>query len=256
MPREREGRVGERRRYGHAMLPTGNRRAEDGIDERPNGEASHCVSDAAVNLRSNRRRRVPHARRGWLSAPPCAGTADEAGQRAEAGSDPDMPVPLQRRVDGRNWNGALAIVRHEHQAVGLVPHHGAAQPALSEEVDSDGAVRLQARQCRQLRSGGRRRTKGERVALGDRRGRGWQHEQDEQRSWSTHNAFGVRGRTQDGSGRSRRSQGSLDTPTVPSGPLSCSPARLGQVAQLVEQRTENPRVGGSIPPLATCRATS
>ena len=27
--------------------------------------------------------------------------------------------------------------------------------------------------------------------------------------------------------------------------------RLGQVAQLVEQRTENPRVGGSIPPLAT-----
>ena len=30
------------------------------------------------------------------------------------------------------------------------------------------------------------------------------------------------------------------------------PSRLnGQVAQLVEQRTENPRVGGSIPPLAT-----
>ncbi len=27
--------------------------------------------------------------------------------------------------------------------------------------------------------------------------------------------------------------------------------RAGQVAQLVEQRTENPRVGGSIPPLAT-----
>ncbi len=27
--------------------------------------------------------------------------------------------------------------------------------------------------------------------------------------------------------------------------------RIGQVAQLVEQRTENPRVGGSIPPLAT-----
>ncbi|SVA53031.1 uncharacterized protein METZ01_LOCUS105885 [marine metagenome] len=25
----------------------------------------------------------------------------------------------------------------------------------------------------------------------------------------------------------------------------------GQIAQLVEQRTENPRVGGSIPPLAT-----
>ncbi len=28
-------------------------------------------------------------------------------------------------------------------------------------------------------------------------------------------------------------------------------SRAGQVAQLVEQRTENPRVGGSIPPLAT-----
>ena len=27
--------------------------------------------------------------------------------------------------------------------------------------------------------------------------------------------------------------------------------KFGQVAQLVEQRTENPRVGGSIPPLAT-----
>jgi hypothetical protein len=27
--------------------------------------------------------------------------------------------------------------------------------------------------------------------------------------------------------------------------------REGQVAQLVEQRTENPCVGGSIPPLAT-----
>ena len=27
--------------------------------------------------------------------------------------------------------------------------------------------------------------------------------------------------------------------------------RYGQVAQLVEQRIENPRVGGSIPPLAT-----
>ena len=26
---------------------------------------------------------------------------------------------------------------------------------------------------------------------------------------------------------------------------------IGQIAQLVEQRTENPRVGGSIPPLAT-----
>ena len=29
------------------------------------------------------------------------------------------------------------------------------------------------------------------------------------------------------------------------------PTSGGQVAQLVEQRTENPRVGGSIPPLAT-----
>ena len=29
------------------------------------------------------------------------------------------------------------------------------------------------------------------------------------------------------------------------------PRRLAQVAQLVEQRTENPRVGGSIPPLGT-----
>ena len=29
--------------------------------------------------------------------------------------------------------------------------------------------------------------------------------------------------------------------------MSCS----GQIAQLVEQRTENPRVGGSIPSLAT-----
>jgi F0F1-type ATP synthase membrane subunit c/vacuolar-type H+-ATPase subunit K len=28
----------------------------------------------------------------------------------------------------------------------------------------------------------------------------------------------------------------------------------GQVAQLVEQRTENPRVGGSIPPLATIQS--
>src|SRR2546427_10712261 len=30
----------------------------------------------------------------------------------------------------------------------------------------------------------------------------------------------------------------------------------GQVAQLVEQRTENPRVGGSIPPLATIQAST
>ncbi len=27
--------------------------------------------------------------------------------------------------------------------------------------------------------------------------------------------------------------------------------KQGQIAQLVEQRTENPRVGGSIPPLTT-----
>ena len=37
--------------------------------------------------------------------------------------------------------------------------------------------------------------------------------------------------------------------------LACFWARMhiavGQVAQSVEQRTENPRVGGSIPPLAT-----
>jgi hypothetical protein len=30
-----------------------------------------------------------------------------------------------------------------------------------------------------------------------------------------------------------------------------SAGRRAQVAQLVEQRTENPRVGGSIPPLGT-----
>ena len=30
----------------------------------------------------------------------------------------------------------------------------------------------------------------------------------------------------------------------------------GQVAQLVEQRIENPRVGGSIPPLATIRSVA
>src|SRR5256884_8207651 len=35
--------------------------------------------------------------------------------------------------------------------------------------------------------------------------------------------------------------------------LSCF---VGQVAQLVEQRTENPRVGSSILPLATCTATT
>ena len=94
----------------------------------------------------------------------------------------------------------------------------------------------------------------------------------------------------DGSGRFRRQAAvSLDRVSEgcpaapPHGPVSCSPRgqrdagtygikelarRLldglgwgrsntrpsvsgGQVAQLVEQRTENPRVGGSIPPLAT-----
>ena len=34
------------------------------------------------------------------------------------------------------------------------------------------------------------------------------------------------------------------------------PPSGGQVAQLVEQRTENPRVGGSIPPLATINPVS
>jgi hypothetical protein len=33
--------------------------------------------------------------------------------------------------------------------------------------------------------------------------------------------------------------------------LDCRARKKGQVAQLVEQRTENPCVGGSIPPLAT-----
>ena len=33
--------------------------------------------------------------------------------------------------------------------------------------------------------------------------------------------------------------------------LTRFPRRIAQVAQLVEQRTENPRVGGSIPPLGT-----
>jgi hypothetical protein len=33
--------------------------------------------------------------------------------------------------------------------------------------------------------------------------------------------------------------------------LAVSSFRHGQVAQSVEQRIENPRVGGSIPPLAT-----
>ena len=33
--------------------------------------------------------------------------------------------------------------------------------------------------------------------------------------------------------------------------MDCRIQQHGQVAQLVEQRTENPRVGGSIPPLGT-----
>jgi hypothetical protein len=33
-------------------------------------------------------------------------------------------------------------------------------------------------------------------------------------------------------------------------------SRYGQVAQLVEQRTENPRVGGSIPSLATIKISA
>ena len=40
------------------------------------------------------------------------------------------------------------------------------------------------------------------------------------------------------------------TPRVLAGLIRGLPSG-GQVAQLVEQRTENPRVGGSIPPLAT-----
>ena len=36
---------------------------------------------------------------------------------------------------------------------------------------------------------------------------------------------------------------------LPSPPGACRFPRPGQVAQLVEQRTENPRVGGSSPPL-------
>jgi hypothetical protein len=53
-------------------------------------------------------------------------------------------------------------------------------------------------------------------------------------------------------GRQRRSNTPLVCPrqtTVGAAPRPRP--RKGQVAQLVEQRTENPRVGGSIPPLAT-----
>ena len=48
----------------------------------------------------------------------------------------------------------------------------------------------------------------------------------------------------------REGVGSRESPSY----VSRSPGEarfLGQVAQLVEQRTENPRVGGSIPSLAT-----
>lgn len=39
-------------------------------------------------------------------------------------------------------------------------------------------------------------------------------------------------------------------------PTACLIAPLfGQIAQSVEQRTENPRVGGSIPPLANLQVT-
>ena len=50
----------------------------------------------------------------------------------------------------------------------------------------------------------------------------------------------------------RRPVGSNSGPFSDPAVLSWMPGRPhGQVAQLVEQRTENPRVGGSIPPLAT-----
>src|SRR5213083_1371854 len=45
-----------------------------------------------------------------------------------------------------------------------------------------------------------------------------------------------------------------ETPAKSASPrcvLSCEFTRVGWVAQLVEQRTENPCVGGSIPPPAT-----
>jgi hypothetical protein len=47
--------------------------------------------------------------------------------------------------------------------------------------------------------------------------------------------------------RSNTRPGVLPGLLWPAGPRS----KYGQVAQLVEQRIENPRVGGSIPPLAT-----
>jgi hypothetical protein len=42
----------------------------------------------------------------------------------------------------------------------------------------------------------------------------------------------------------------IDSLTLPP-PACLIPGLQGQIAQLVEQRTENPRVGGSIPSLAT-----
>ena len=54
----------------------------------------------------------------------------------------------------------------------------------------------------------------------------------------------------------KRFNGTGAAQTAPAEPsstsLSSSAAYPGQVAQLVEQRTENPRVGSSILPLATC----
>ena len=38
--------------------------------------------------------------------------------------------------------------------------------------------------------------------------------------------------------------------------LSVQTDKIAQIAQLVEQRTENPRVAGSIPALGTCRCSS
>ena len=41
-------------------------------------------------------------------------------------------------------------------------------------------------------------------------------------------------------------------PRLPKKPVLCGQTpKAAQVAQMVEQRTENPRVGGSIPPLGT-----
>ena len=52
-------------------------------------------------------------------------------------------------------------------------------------------------------------------------------------------------------GNQRQTTANIPTANAPQSPLSSSAAKPGQVAQLVEQRTENPRVGSSILPLAT-----